>query len=135
MVGVVDNANTVLACELAGKLDGVFYCLCTRVGEHDALVVVTGSVLDELLSYCHITFVGGHGEAQVGVVTGLLSYSGNDTVVAVSHCGHTNTCGKVDELVAVHINHDGAVCVLNEHGKCGTHTCRNDSVTSLHHFL
>ena len=125
MVGVVKDRDLSATGVLAGKLDGVFYGLGARVEERRLLGEVARGVLVEKLADLYIRGVRGHREERVGELCDLLLNGGNHAVVGVTDRHNADAGAQVDELVAVDVNENRTVCVVDVNGECGTHASRN----------
>ncbi len=107
--------------ELAGNLDSVLHCFRTGVDEHSFLFETSRGVLGEKLSRTNVGLVAHQAKERVGDLSDLVAHGLDNGIVGVTHRGHTNSSGEVDELVAIDIDDDRVMSAVDVDGECFAH--------------
>ena len=135
MVRVIEDDDGVLLGVVTSDLDRVLDCLCARVEERGALLVVAGGELVELLGDVDVALVGGDGEAGVRELLDLGDDCLDDLGCRVANAGHGDARAEVDERVAVNVNHDAAASSDDGDGECDADASGDRCVLACEHLL
>ena len=93
----------------AGDVDGGLHCLGPGVHQDRLLREIARSELVEALGHLHEWLVGGDDRAHVDQLGGLLLERRHDPLRRVANRQDADAAGQVDELIAVDIDHHGAM--------------------------
>jgi hypothetical protein len=116
---------------LAGDLDAVLDRLGAGVDEHRLLGVVAGSVLRKQLGDAHVALVRRDGEERVGHIVQLRRRGLDYGLIGVADGRDADAGAEVDEVVAVHVDEDGAVRPVDVDGKRGGDSRWHDGEATL----
>jgi hypothetical protein len=122
VIGVIKYCNFASAGVLASNLYSVLDGFGSRIKQGGSLFKVSWGVTIKDLADLDVWDVRGHSKKRVSELLNLLDDGINYLLVGVTYGHNTNTASKINQLVAVNVDQDGAVGALDVYRKQSANT-------------
>ena len=120
MEGALEDHDALTLLMGAGDVDGGLDCLGPGVHQDRLLREIARSELVEALGHLDERLVGRDDRAHVDQLGGLLLEGRHDPLRSVANRQDPDAAGQVDELIAVDIDHHGAMSRIDaDRGQLG----------------